>query len=348
MNKSIFTKILAVLLVAIACLTLCSCQKEEENPILDESGNLYPLDKNSISYDGQYYIKKGENYYRLNTVGINSLSEQTYYQWFTPYYDKYTPVLGEECSLVYINNSARPSSVSLIKLEDQGYTLGTLFETFSEGGRTEVRFKEDSYCSTSPIGTHLVNGVSNFDAVKLTKIGSKDFSRSMIDTLGFIHGMEQGANYKFCFYEGTVYKNITLKADTHLYITSTKYSTSKFKETQNIYYEAVLPENLPNGKYLIPDFGVFEYNIEDNVFLPVNIDNIIGVENNDSSASTENNNETNENTINENEEENTILPEMNNDNSNTEATVTEDLNTSENVETDTSDSSEGTILDKLF
>lgn len=274
MKKRLY-KIIILALATVCCAVLSSCGNDDVIPVLDESGNLYPLDKSTVSYEGEYYIKREDQFFRLNNVGVNELaSNKAYYQWFTSYYDKYTPILDEKSTLVYIDSTKRPTSVPMFRLEDQGFTLGSIFETYNENGNVEVTFKKDATCSTSPIAAHINSKITKPQAVKLTKIGTKDFSRSMIDSLGFIHGMEEGANYRFGLYEGTVYKELVLKADTHLYLSSTNYSSSKFIEKQSIFYEIVLPENLPNGKYLIPDHGMFEYKIEDNVVLPIDIDDL--------------------------------------------------------------------------
>ncbi len=268
-------QILSVSLAVVTAITLMTgCSSEKPIPGFDENGNLLPAE--TINYEGCYYIKKqstGE-FFSLNNRGIGT-QENTTYQWFTNGYEKYTPVLEAGDSLVYVNQTARPSVTSIYEMEDCGYSVGTIFEPFSEGGESHVRFSE-IFCEYSPISSHVTSCVTDPKATKIVEINKTPFRRNMIDSIGFIHGLEENCMYQLCFYEGTVFKKVSLKADTHFFLSDTNYSSTSYIPEKDIFYTVVLPENLPNGFYYIPEMGSFEYRIEDNVMLPdgVSIDSL--------------------------------------------------------------------------
>lgn len=260
----------AVCLVLSAVMTIglftgCSKKKEIVPGGLDEEGKLVPYSASEVSYEGRYYIKHKDKYYPLMTYGM---SDKRSYQWFTKKYSGYIPVFTNGDSLVYINSTARPTSTSLVLMEDNGFTIGTSFNVLSENSESIVSFSEN-YCGTSPVGSYITNSINGkIETTKIVEINGKPFTRNMIDDRGLIHGLTEGAMYKFNYYKGTVYKSVNLKADTRILLSSTKYSSTSYKPAKNIFYEVVLPENLPNGYYQIPGHGLFQYALEDNIILP--------------------------------------------------------------------------------
>lgn len=268
-RKSVCASLLAALM--LCALTACSSSEDIVPGSLDQEGNIVPYTSSTVSYDGMYYIKRGENtYYPLCSYGMDDTKGN--YQWFTAAYNNFIPTFENGDALVYINSSARPSSTTLIAMDDAGYTIGNIFSVFAEGGENIVRFTETS-CSYSPVGGYISTAVNGeYESVKITEINGKPFTRNMIDSNGLIHGLTEGAMYKFNFYSGTVYHYVSLKADTRVFLASTQYSSTSYKAAKNIFYEVVLPENLPNGYYQIPGAGLFYYNLEDNIVLPNGID----------------------------------------------------------------------------
>lgn len=265
-RKSVFASLLAAMM--ICTFTACSKTEEIVPGSLDPEGNLVPYTTSTVSYGGVYYIKRGEDtYYPLCGYGMDDDL-----QWFTATYNNFIPTFKNGDTLVYINSSERPSSTTIVAMEDTGYTIGTRFEVFTENGENVVRFTDES-CEFSPVGSYINTAVSDdYGAVKITEINGKPFTRNMVNGNGLIQGLTEGAMYKFNFYSGTVYHNVSLKADTKVFTPSTEYSSTSYKAMKNIFYEVVLPENLPNGYYQIPGFGLFRYELEDNIVLPNGIE----------------------------------------------------------------------------
>lgn len=262
-------KAVSLILTAIMAITLFTgCNKEAEIVPggLDTEGRLVPYTEEQVNYEGTYYIKHNKMYYPLMKYGMGD--KNLSYQWFTDKYSGYIPVFTNGDSLVYINKKERPSSTSLILMEDDGYSVGTTFNVFSENSEYAVQFSKN-FCGTSPVGSYITNATNeDYEATKIVEINGKPFTRNMIDNLGLIHGLTEGAMYKFNFYQGTVYKSVKLKADTRILLNSTAFSSTSYKPAKDIFYEVVLPENLPNGYYKIPEYGLFQYSLEDNIILP--------------------------------------------------------------------------------
>ena len=260
-------RLLILPILAAAFVLLSGCQKKSTVPEgLDENYNLLPV--TSIDYQGMYYIRSadGKSYYPLSTKGISGKDEGTYI-WFTDGYEHYIPEYTEGCSLVYVNRTARPSLTTIYEMNDTGYTIGVQFEPFDELGETCVRFTPVT-CPYSPITARLGKAYAEPKATKITEINDTTFKRAMIDSYGFIHGLEANCMYKLSFYEGTVYKSVDVMADTRLFLVNTGYTSAKYIPHKNIYYEVVFPEGMPNGYYVIPDFGMFHYNVDSNIILP--------------------------------------------------------------------------------
>ena len=273
LNKILRAAVVPVLAAfMLATLTGCSKSNEIVPGGLNEKGELVPFTSEQVSYDGMYYIKRGDLYYPLTSNGMEDNKESSY-QWFTSKYNNYTPKFINGDSIVYIDAEERPSSTTLLAMKDAGYTVGTAFVPFQENGETAVQFSDDEFCPTSPIGNYIIKATNDdTKSTKIVEINGKPFTRNMLDENGFIQGLTEGAMYRFNFYGGTVYKDVSVMADTHLFLSSTEYSSTSYKPAKNIFYEVVLPENLPNGFYQIPGYGMFEYALEDNIILPNGIE----------------------------------------------------------------------------
>lgn len=254
-------------LLTAAIILLAGCQKKNTTPEgLDENHNLLPV--TSINYEGMYYIRSadGKSFYPLSSKCIMGEGKNIY-MWFTDGYESYIPEYTEGCSLVYVNKTARPSLTNIYEMDDTGYTIGAQFEPFDELGETCVRFTEVT-CPYSPVTARLGRAIASPKATKVTEINDTTFKRTMIDSYGFIHGLEANCMYKLSFYEGTVYKSVDVMADTRLFLIKNEYASAKYIPHKNIYYEVVFPEGLPNGYYIVPGFGMFHYNVDSNIILP--------------------------------------------------------------------------------
>lgn len=256
----------------LSALTGCSKSNEIVPGGLDPDGNLIPFTSEQVSYSGVYYIKRGDSYYPLSAYGMDT-DDKDLSIWFTSKYNNFVPKFINGDSLVYVDNENRPSSTTLLSMTDAGYTVGTKFLTADENGETIVQFSDEDFCPTSPVKNYVVAATNKQGkSTKLAEINGKPFIRNMLDTNGYIQGLTEGAMYKFNFYLGTVYKSVSIMADTHLFLPSTEYSSTSYKAAKNIFYEVELPEHLSNGYYQIPGFGMFEYALEDNIILPNGIE----------------------------------------------------------------------------
>lgn len=171
--------------------------------------------------------------------------------------------LGENDQLVFTDISSRPSTFIFYKYDEMGYTVGTDFQVITETTdlKSPVIITFGSNRNPfSPIGDYLATYVtSSGENVKITEINGIDFKTSMLTSSGYLKGLTKDAMYKLTFYQGTYYKDITIKADSLLLYQSGKYSTSSYSEMESNYFILNLPAEMPNGYYYLEGFGLFKY-----------------------------------------------------------------------------------------
>ena len=79
-------------------------------------------------------------------------------------------------------------------------------------------YKDSFYCFSCQKSGDIFSFVQQINGI--------DFKTSMLTSSGYLKGLTKDAMYKLTFYQGTYYKDITIKADSLLLYQSGKYSTS--------------------------------------------------------------------------------------------------------------------------
>ena len=222
-----------------------------------------------------YYIKKDDKFYPLLSEGI-SKTQTGMFQWFTGQYDKLIPELGPKDSLVFISSTERPDAYEFHKMIDYGYTVGIKFDLGTEGSggtwgvssgsRKAIRFPNNSgdFAPSSPVGVYIKEQVQNARATKLVEINDKEVTHDLFSKDGFTLSLTKDAFYKYSFYEGTQFKAVNLKADTHLYIQEEDgiQRTTSHTEERSKFFTINLPQTMSEGNYLVAGSGLFKYNPE--------------------------------------------------------------------------------------
>ena len=268
--KTSFKAILATALIFVSALMLTGCGEQEVIPWYNEDGTLKAVTKDQLSKDGIYYIKRGDEYYRIPSHGITDSESGKNIVWFTDKYETYYPTLKKGDELIYLNTAERPTKTNFILYEDAGYTIGAKFKTNKENTDVEISVS-NIFCDDSPIQSYIDKNMYDKQDVRIMEINNKKFSPNKIDSLGFVHNLTKNAMYKLSFYMGTVYSSVNVRADTHLYIEAGRISSTKYIEQKDLYYTVVLPEDMCNGFYTIGGNYAFFYDDEDNVALPVDL-----------------------------------------------------------------------------
>lgn len=248
-----FKRILAGLLSLTLIFVLSGCS-EKKGVLMGEDGQIMSYTEEDLP-EGMY-IKTGDKYYPL----LNTGSSEMNYQWFTEY-DNLIPEFTKNSSFILYSESEVPESFTFWKMIDFGYTVGIRFTQDTNTG--ELTFPGDSemYCSYSPVGSYVLENTfgGSISNVRIKEVNGKEFKETMLTTDGFMKGLTKDAMYKFWYYQGTVYKSVNIKADTHVFIEDYDVSTSSYVELKDKFFEVTLPVNMENGYWYIDGLGMFKY-----------------------------------------------------------------------------------------
>ena len=243
---------------------------EERNvKMLIKDGKIPSYDL-SAAEDGYYILKNDDKkcYSGLKVGAVNTDDDSfsTLHYWLLSDMEKAIPELTAEDQLIIKNTNERPNKFQLVRLEDYGYTVGTNFSVIDNTedikSPTIVTFGDDIN-SLSPITSYLdeqiPTGHSNNDNVKITTINGKDFTENMLTSDGYLKNLTQDGIYKFSYYEGTKYRTISIKADSHLFVAKDVYESTLYAEMEDVYFVIAPTSDMPNGYYYLPDYGMFYY-----------------------------------------------------------------------------------------
>lgn len=246
-------KIIASILSIIFILGLTGCGGEKTGVLMNEDGTIKTYTEEEIP-EG-LYIKSGDIYYPM----LMTNSRESNYQWFTEY-DQLIPEMTEKDKLILYSKGAIPETFTFYKMTDFGYTVGIKFIQ-NEGGGLSFPGGMDGYCPYSPVGSYLLENTFTEGTGNITikEVNGKEFRETMLTTDGFMKGLTKDAMYKFWYYQGTVYKSVNVKADTHVFIEDYELSTGSYVELKDKTFEVNLPASIENGYWFIDGYGLFKY-----------------------------------------------------------------------------------------
>lgn len=251
-------KILASILAVAMMFTLTACGSSQAGVQMKEDGSIMTYTEEDLP-EG-LYVKSGDTYYPLLNATEADAAEANY-QWFTEF-DQLIPEMGEDDTLILYSTSEVPQSFTFWKMTDFGYTVGIRFQQAETSKDLTFPSDQNGYCSYSPVGTYILEttfggaGVSN---VKIEEVNGKEFKETMLTTDGFMKGLTKDAMYKFWYYQGTVYKSVNIKADTHVFIEDYDLSTASYVELKDKFFEVNLPNGIENGYWFVEGYGMFKY-----------------------------------------------------------------------------------------
>lgn len=247
------------LLICLMLLTSCSGQKQA---FATTSGQLlsYTLDQNDIP-DG-YYVMKGETLYPILKEGL--VTNPTTMQWFNSF-ENLIPELGPSDQLVIIDSRRVNDTFEFTKMEDIGHTVGILFDVKQSVTKNEAgeQLKKETITFSrytnpySPAGAYIQEYIS--PNALITEVNTLEFTSNLLTAQGVLRGLEKNAMYKFYYYEGTTYKNIDLKADTHIYVSDYLLKSSTYQRMKDRYFIIDLPQDMEQGYYVVDEVGMFLY-----------------------------------------------------------------------------------------
>lgn len=282
-------RFLSALLCVLLITTLTGCSGSSA-PIVDENGEVIHYNESDIA-EGYYILKDDGMYYQILNLEADTDNNGNVFLWFTEPYDAAIPRFTVKDKLLFYSETSRPSSLTLYKMTDYGYTLGIMFKVTNQEGDLKhpvVIDFSDKFNPFSQVKTVVEGTVTASATTYITGINNHEFTTTLLVDNSFLKGLTKDTMYQLEMYCGTVRKTVNIKADTHLFLQESTYVTSSYEELKAKCFEISLPSNLSPGYYYAEGVGIFYYEGTISDIDEDDIDNLI----NDSSESTEENKNT--------------------------------------------------------
>lgn len=253
-------RLLLTLLGVLMISTLTACGSKSA-PLLDDNGEIWHYPEEQIT-EGYWILKDDGYFYKLLSVDTDTDNNGNVFIWFNEPYDAAIPRFTTKDKLMFYSETSRPSSITLYKMTDYGYTLGTMFTVENNTG--DLRYPQiigfaDKTNPLSPVGDVLSTGVTGGATTYITGINNHEFTSNLLVDDSFLKGLTKDTMYQIEMYCGTVRKTVNIKADTHLFLQESTYVTSSYEELKAKCFEVLLPANLAPGYYYANDIGMFYY-----------------------------------------------------------------------------------------
>lgn len=253
-------RFLSALLCVFLITTLTGCSGSAE-PIVDANGEVIHYNESDIT-EGYYILKDDDMYYKILNTESDTDNNGNVFLWFTEPYDAAIPRFTVKDKLLYYSEQSRPSSLTLYKMTDYGYTLGIMFKVTQQEGDLKhpiVIDYSDKFNPYSQVQGVVEGAVTENATTYITGINNHEFTTTLLVDDSFLKGLTKDTMYQLEMYCGTVRKTVNIKADTHLFLQESTYVTSSYEELKAKCFEITLPSNLSPGYYYAEGVGLFYY-----------------------------------------------------------------------------------------
>ena len=253
-------RFLSALLCVFLITTLTGCSGNAE-PIVDANGEVIHYNESDIA-EGYYILKDDDMYYKILNTESDTDNNGNVFLWFTEPYDAAIPRFTVKDKLLYYSEQSRPSSITLYKMTDYGYTLGIMFNVTQQEGDLKhpiVIDYSDKFNPYSQVKGVVEGAVTENATTYITGINNHEFTTTLLVDDSFLKGLTKDTMYQLEMYCGTVRKTVNIKADTHLFLQESTYVTSSYEELKAKCFEITLPSNLSPGYYYAEGVGLFYY-----------------------------------------------------------------------------------------
>lgn len=278
-------RFLAALTCVLLLFSLTGCGASAD-PIVDENGDVIHYTEEEIE-QGYYILKDDGFYYKILNMEGDTDNNGNVYLWFTEPYDAAIPRFSTKDKLLFYNETDRPSSITLYKMTDYGYTLGIMFNVTTEEEDLKhpviIGFGE-KYNPYSLVEGVVTSAVTENATTYITGINNHEFTSTLLVDDSFLKGLTKDTMYQLEMYCGTVRKTVNIKADTHLFLQESTYVTSSYEELKDKCFKISLPSNLAPGYYFAEGVGIFYY---EGTIQDIDEDEIESMINTDETTSTE-------------------------------------------------------------
>lgn len=251
-------KKILLIITLIMTMLLCGCDLIEKEPEIPEKV-AEPISADSAEYG--YYILNDGQFYELSSYGqtfSNVVTEPDYRRitWWTDG-DGLVPVLKRgKGDIIYYSRRDRAAVYTLECMEDRGYTIGIKNISYDEK-LDEFYFRTSEICEQSSLARQNYNFET--DRIYLESINGVTDIQNYLSENGTFIGLEKGMMYELGVYSGTVYATLEVLCDTRYFTSSKVYEITSTQMTEQGYQIIDLPEELPEGYYVLDGRGMFYY-----------------------------------------------------------------------------------------
>lgn len=265
MTKRVIQFLTAGLVLALSA-GLYGCSDDATQIQVAKDGTPLPVSYEEIE-NGVYLCRSFDNenrsFYRLLDPAEGYSAREGGmsgdYIWYSGY-DQAIPEFKKGDKLYLYSQSGVPESMTFWKLQDLGYTMGIRFN--AETGAKSVTFKDADYCPYSIVQS-VVDGrfsETGKEDIRITEINGQNFSPAkLLSAQGFVQKLTKDAMYKFGYYQGTVWNELMIKADTRVFVYESDLTSRAYVEEKDRLFEITLPDNMENGYWLLDGYGLFQY-----------------------------------------------------------------------------------------
>ena len=180
--------------------------------------------------------------------------------------DHMIPVVDKNKKLIYVNTKSIPSSITLEKFTDVGYTIGLRKMKVSEDtGDVTVEIYNQNYKAGSDMLVKGLNANLNIRSAYATiySINGKRVTADDITPCGSFYALDKKKEYDLVLYQGTKYIELSVIADTRIFFSSDVYSITEYEYTKDGYIILTIPSYVPSGYYRVGTSGLFYYDKEE-------------------------------------------------------------------------------------
>lgn len=229
----------------------------------DKQTNIEADINTDVSKFKEYSYKIFTPVYSESTPVENSKESSLRILWMNASNDNKIPTLYEGDELIYYSNNAIPTTLSIERFYDHGYTIGVygLEENITGSEQYVLRSSTtNSGLKTGSSAAKLAQLLTEDDsAISFADIGEQPVNAEKISKAGTIKGLLCNSDYKTSVYKGTQRYTVTLTADTRVFSSMESFSSISYDLIGNGVLRVNLPDYLKSGYYYINGVGIFRY-----------------------------------------------------------------------------------------
>lgn len=281
-------KFLIAILSAVSVLSLTGCSLSDiplvnkfvEEPVpevIDPSEPDTGISDWSDMLSGLYYVRHNNKYYPCvvpdasfdtSKDPVEGVDYSRIARFVDEEYDKIPTVYEGDALIYYLDNDIMPTEIIWERFADYGYTFGFCGLNDLGNGKFDLQLNSTEY-SRIAANSSARKFLSDFtisrvivDTIDNTYI-SKD---NITERGGLIKGLTKGQEYDVHVYNGTIFNDYTLVADTDSFVAIELYKSNKYRFLENDLAQIYIPAELPTGYYYVNGIGFFRYVAEGTSF----------------------------------------------------------------------------------